>query len=261
MAKPSISTRIKRPPWRSPRPLMRLLILVLSVLCAPAGGSLGPNTPAADAYASPDRALWSQADAMVNRLREERRKLRLIFEELERLEYMGQDFRDLQLYPTRVTHLGPEDDVRLDRMIEGLEKNLAASRKQVIELQRPLDDAYFIAKEMLQETPNQDMVDLLLKDNVERIARLVTVQRELNKRWDDAFALLAEYRLRIGLAKGVPGDAIGGLAVAHARAGDFSGSVRLTGRQAAALRNQALYIRIDSAKAPDGNLQGWLEAK
>jgi tetratricopeptide (TPR) repeat protein len=180
---------------------MRLLILVLSVLCAPAGGSLGPNTPAADAYASPDRALWSQADAMVNRLREERRKLRLIFEELERLEYMGQDFRDLQLYPTRVTHLGPEDDVRLDRMIEGLEKNLAASRKQVIELQRPLDDAYFIAKEMLQETPNQDMVDLLLKDNVERIARLVTVQRELNKRWDDAFVLLAEYRLRIGLAK------------------------------------------------------------
>jgi hypothetical protein len=66
---------------------------------------------------------------------------------------------------------------------------------------------------------------------------------------------------RIGLAKGVPGDAIGTLTVAHARAGDFSGSVKLTGKQAAALKTQALYIRIDSEKAPDGNLQGWLEAK
>jgi hypothetical protein len=66
---------------------------------------------------------------------------------------------------------------------------------------------------------------------------------------------------RIGLAKGVPGDAIGTLTVAHARAGDFSGAVKLTGKQAAALKNQALYIRIDSEKAPDGNLQGWLEAK
>ena len=201
MAKPSISTR-----WR--RRLMPLLLLVLSALSAPARGSLGSNTPSANGPAAADKAVWSQADAMVNRLREERRKLRLIFEELERLQYMGQDFRDLQLYPTRVTHLGPEDDVRLDRMIEVLEKNLAGTRKQVIDLEKPLDDAYFIAKEMLQESPNQDMVDLLLKDNVERIGRLVQVQKELNKRWDDAFVLLAEYRIRIGLAK--PGQA-GGL--------------------------------------------------
>ncbi|MDQ3000187.1 MAG: tetratricopeptide repeat protein [Fibrobacterota bacterium] len=173
------------------------MILVLFALCAPAGGSLGPNTPSANA----DIGLWTQADAMVNRLREERRKLKLIFEELERLQFMGQDFRDLQLYPTRVTKLGPDDDVRLDRMIDALEKKLAATRKQVIELEKPLDDAYFIAKEMLQETPNQDMVDLLLKDNVDRIGRLVLVQKELNKRWEDAFALLAEYRERIGLRK------------------------------------------------------------
>ncbi|HKP97955.1 MAG TPA: tetratricopeptide repeat protein [Fibrobacteria bacterium] len=194
MAKPSTLTRMLRR-------LRPLLLLVLFALSAPASGSLGPNTPSASGSAAADKGLWSQADAMVNRLREERRKLRLIFEELERLQYMGQDFRDLQLYPTRVTRLEPEDDVRLDRMIDALEKNLARTRKQVVELEKPLDDAYFIAKEMLQETPNQDMVELLLKDNVERIGRLVLVQKELNKRWDDAFALLAEYRARIGLAK------------------------------------------------------------
>jgi hypothetical protein len=67
--------------------------------------------------------------------------------------------------------------------------------------------------------------------------------------------------LRIGLAKGVPGQAIGTLAVSRARDGNVSGSVTLTPAQTAALDKQALYIRIDSEKAPDGNLQGWLEGK
>ena len=65
---------------------------------------------------------------------------------------------------------------------------------------------------------------------------------------------------RIGLAKGVPGDAIGTLTVTHARQGEVSGSVKLSSAQKAALSKQSLYIRIDSEKAPDGNLQGWLEA-
>jgi len=64
---------------------------------------------------------------------------------------------------------------------------------------------------------------------------------------------------RIGLAKGVPGDAIGSLTVEHARQGSFSGTIKLTAAQLAALKRQALYIRIDSQKSPDGNVQGWLE--
>lgn len=67
--------------------------------------------------------------------------------------------------------------------------------------------------------------------------------------------------LRIGLAKGVPGDAVGSLTVTHAREGQVSGSMTLTAAQKAALDHQALYVRIDSEKAPDGNLQGWLEGK
>ena len=64
---------------------------------------------------------------------------------------------------------------------------------------------------------------------------------------------------RIGLAKGVPGDAIGTLTVEHARQGAFSGTIKLTAAQLAALKRQALYIRIDSQKSPDGTVQGWLE--
>ena len=64
---------------------------------------------------------------------------------------------------------------------------------------------------------------------------------------------------RIGLAKGVPGDAIGTLTVEHARQGSFSGTIRLSSAQMAALKREALYVRIDSEKAPEGNVQGWLE--
>lgn len=64
---------------------------------------------------------------------------------------------------------------------------------------------------------------------------------------------------RIGLAKGVPGEAIGSLTVEHARQGSFSGTIKLSAAQLAALKRQALYIRIDSEKASDGNVQGWLE--
>ena len=64
---------------------------------------------------------------------------------------------------------------------------------------------------------------------------------------------------RIGLAKGVPGDAIGALSVEHARQGSFSGSIKLNASQLAALKRQSIYVRIDSEKSPDGNVQGWLE--
>ena len=64
---------------------------------------------------------------------------------------------------------------------------------------------------------------------------------------------------RIGLAKGVPGDAIGSLTVEHARQGAFSGTIKLTSAQVSALKRESLYVRIDSEKSPDGNLQGWLE--
>jgi hypothetical protein len=52
--------------------------------------------------------------------------------------------------------------------------------------------------------------------------------------------------LRIGLAKGVPGDAIGSLTADHNTSGHFSGSVKLSSDQIAALKKQAIYVRIDS---------------
>lgn len=67
--------------------------------------------------------------------------------------------------------------------------------------------------------------------------------------------------VRIGLAKGVLGDAVGPLTATRAQQGTVSGGVQLNPAQLEALRRQAIYVRIDSEKAPEGNLQGWLEPK
>ena len=65
-------------------------------------------------------------------------------------------------------------------------------------------------------------------------------------------------QVRMGLAMGVPGDSIGTLTAAHAASGTISGMIMLNAKQLAALKSKSLYVRIDSEKAPDGSLMGWL---
>jgi hypothetical protein len=57
---------------------------------------------------------------------------------------------------------------------------------------------------------------------------------------------------------GVRGTSIHELTVAKAMGGNVSGSVDLTPPQVEALRKGLLYVVVNSAGAPDGNLWGWL---
>jgi hypothetical protein len=60
--------------------------------------------------------------------------------------------------------------------------------------------------------------------------------------------------------KGIPGPAILDLTltVTKAEKGAVSGALELTPDQIADLRNGRLYVQIQSERAPDGNLWGWL---
>lgn len=64
-------------------------------------------------------------------------------------------------------------------------------------------------------------------------------------------------QLRSGLATGVPGPVIATLTSETKTSGAVSGAVRLSRPQAEALRRGALYLQINSVKAPEGNLWGW----
>ncbi len=61
-----------------------------------------------------------------------------------------------------------------------------------------------------------------------------------------------------GVATGVRGPAIGDLTVSPAPGGSITGTLNLTAEQVESLRKGKLYIQIDSEKASDGNLWGWL---
>jgi hypothetical protein len=58
--------------------------------------------------------------------------------------------------------------------------------------------------------------------------------------------------------KGLRGPAILDLTVAPATSGTITGAVELTPAQADELAKSGLYIQLNSAKAPEGNLWGWL---
>ena len=61
-----------------------------------------------------------------------------------------------------------------------------------------------------------------------------------------------------GSAPGVRGPKIASLTISPAVNGTISGSVKLGGKELAAFRKGGLYVEIDTANAPDGDLWGWV---
>jgi CHRD domain len=58
--------------------------------------------------------------------------------------------------------------------------------------------------------------------------------------------------------RGIPGPPILDLMVSNAVSGTVTGSVELSPSQLEELRSAKIYVQIDSEKAPEGNLWGWL---
>ncbi len=67
--------------------------------------------------------------------------------------------------------------------------------------------------------------------------------------------------LCMGSLPGVRGPLIADLVVSPATSGRLSGTVQLNTQQLAALRKSSLYVEIDSGKAPEGDLWGWIMAR
>ena len=65
-------------------------------------------------------------------------------------------------------------------------------------------------------------------------------------------------KLYSGPGIGVPGAPLLDLQLSGQTDGSFSGSFTLNGKQLTALRQGHVYVQINSQKAPEGNLWGWL---
>lgn len=64
--------------------------------------------------------------------------------------------------------------------------------------------------------------------------------------------------LRMGSLPGVRGPLIADLTISPATTGTLSGAVQLNAQQLAALHKGGVYVEIDSDKAPEGDLWGWI---
>jgi hypothetical protein len=64
--------------------------------------------------------------------------------------------------------------------------------------------------------------------------------------------------IHLGPQKGIRGPAVHDLTVTKGTSGSISGSLDLTSSEVEDLRNARFYVQIDSERAPDGNLWGWL---
>jgi hypothetical protein len=65
-------------------------------------------------------------------------------------------------------------------------------------------------------------------------------------------------RLLAGSAPGVRGPKVTDLTIESATTGKISGTTKLTTAQLASFNKGGLYIEIDSAAAPEGDLWGWV---
>ena len=64
--------------------------------------------------------------------------------------------------------------------------------------------------------------------------------------------------IHVGPQRGIRGPAVHDVMVSKDKTGTVSGSVELSPSELEALKNGSVYLQIDSERAPDGNLWGWL---
>jgi hypothetical protein len=89
-------------------------------------------------------------------------------------------------------------------------------------------------------------------------ATLAGTKLSITGSFDGLRSPASDAKIHLSPVTGVRGPAILDLTVSHAPNGMVSASLDLTPQQIESLKMGKLYIQIDSEKAPDGNLWGWL---
>jgi CHRD domain len=89
-------------------------------------------------------------------------------------------------------------------------------------------------------------------------ATLVGAKLSITGSFEGLRSQALDAKVHQGPATGVRGPAILDIVVPHATSGAVSATLDLTPQQIESLKKGRLYLQIDSEKAPDGNLWGWL---
>ncbi|MBF0432286.1 MAG: tetratricopeptide repeat protein [Fibrobacteria bacterium] len=151
--------------------------------------------------ADEDRALWYHANDLADRLKSERWKYGVVREEIKRLEMAVSDLNDIQFYPSSVTKININAGEKIDKMLKRIRKKSKYSKELIDELEKPLEDGIMIAEEMLKESPNFDMISILIQDNISRIQQLINIKKYVDILWDDISLVMQKYEKMAGFER------------------------------------------------------------
>jgi hypothetical protein len=105
-------------------------------------------------------------------------------------------------------------------------------------------------------------LDLAMKANIAGVgsatAALSGTKLTISGKFEGLKTNATAAKIRQGTATGVRGAAILDLTVTKATSGTIAGEFMLTPQQIESLKLGKWYVQIDSEKAPEGNLWGWL---
>ena len=138
---------------------------------------------------------WQTGENLVTRLGGEWYKIGVLKKELQSMQEILQDLRDIELFPVEVTRASEEALVLFDKKIETLSKKHFTLVEQVDGLRPPLIDAMAILREMVTGRPVEEMFTVIDNDDIRRISTMFTVKHHIDSLWrnfDGAFAVLAE---------------------------------------------------------------------
>ncbi len=127
--------------------------------------------------------IWQTQETLTNRLSMEWFKIGFLKDNIENVEDILNDLRNLQLYPSGVTQLSDNAIVSIDRKIEAQEKELSAITEELDKLIAPLSDAIAILKEMATGEPVVDMFDVITQGDMERISEMIALKHRLDIVW------------------------------------------------------------------------------
>ncbi|MFC1584443.1 tol-pal system YbgF family protein [Fibrobacterota bacterium] len=172
-----------------------MINLFLFAMLLTAARSTGASSP----DLSREQQIWYKAGELADRLKSEQWKFRVVKAEIKRLQEAARELNNIQLYPASLTRISEGEGTKIDRVVRRIIKRSGKALDQLEELKKPLQDAIVITMEMMKESPNLDMMEILTGDNIARIQDLIKIKKHVDRYWDDISEVMLMHEKMLGI--------------------------------------------------------------
>ena len=144
---------------------------------------------------------WLTRENLVTRLSGELYKIGILQRDLQSIQEILLETRDIELLPLEVTKLHDDSLVAFDKRVEIVMKKRQTLSDQVDGLKPPLLDAIAILREMVVGQPVEDMFQVLDNDDIRRISVMFDIKHYIDNLWKDVDGLLSGVSASLQIAQ------------------------------------------------------------